>query len=163
MERGPNRQERGSTLIEVMVSLIVFTVGALGLLTLIYTSHQGVTAAKKMTHATALAGTKLDELVRLPYDDAALSLNAEDCDSCDDCSTHEDGAKNLAPDGTTTSPNGNTTGDYLDNDGWFARCWNVEKPDSNVELKTITVRVRWWDKNYKRPGQVVIRGGRSGP
>ncbi len=160
MERGerrtgtPDREERGTTLIEVMVSLVVFSVGALGLLTLIYTSHRGVTAAEKITQATALARGKLDELVRLPYDQADLALNAEDCTSCDQCATHEDGTKNLKSDGTAA-------GNYFSDDGWFARCWNVEEPIAN--FKTIAVRARWWDHNYKRSREVVMQGGRSGP
>lgn len=149
-----DREERGTTLIEVMISLVVFSVGALGLLTLIYTSHQGVTAAEKITHATALARGKLDELVRLPYDDADLALNAEGCNSCNDCATHEDGTKNLKSDGSVA-------GDYYSDDTWFARCWNVEEPTTN--LKTIAVRVRWWDHNYKQSREVVMQGARSGP
>lgn len=55
--------ERGFTLIEALVAGALFTVSALGLLTLFYTSAFGSSMAAKMTDATAAAGSKLDELL----------------------------------------------------------------------------------------------------
>jgi hypothetical protein len=128
-----------------MISLMVFTIGALGLLTMIYSSHQGVTTAEDLTHATALARSKLDELLRLPYDHTDL----------DTANTHEE-ATNIDATGAAVSGSG-----FGDDDGNYARSWDVLQPDSGEDFKTIAVRVRWWDKNYDLERDVVLRGGKG--
>jgi len=137
--------QAGFTLVEGMVALMVFTIGALGLLTMIYTSHQGVTTAENLTHATALSRSKLDELLRLPYDNAAL-----------DVGNHEEGVYNVDQTGAAV-----TTSNFGDDDGLYARSWDVQRPDSSEDFKTIAVRVRWWDKNYDLERSVVLRGGKG--
>ena len=140
----PRAPQAGFTLVEAMIALLVFTVGALGLLTMTYSSHQGITAAEDVTNATALARSKLDELVRLPYADTNL-----------DVGSHDDGTTNLDETGAPAA------GAFGADDGDFARSWDVAIPDSNEQFKTIAVRVRWWDKNYDTERDVVLRGGRG--
>ena len=135
----------GFTLIEGMVALLVFTVGALGLLTMIYTSHQGVSTAEDLTHATTLARSKLDELVRLDYDDTTLNAG-----------THPEGSYNINEIGDDV-----TTSTYGASDGLYARSWDVVVPDASEDFKTIAVQVRWWDKNYDSWREVVLRGGKG--
>jgi type II secretory pathway pseudopilin PulG len=137
--------EAGFSLIELMLAMFVFEVGALGLLALIYSSMEGVSSSRDLTHATNLARSKLDELVRLPYDDSALSAG-----------THDDGTLNLDATGAPV-----TGSDIGDDDGYYERKWTVATPVSGVGLKSITVRVRWWDKVKKRWRQVELAGGRS--
>ncbi len=141
--------ERGFSLIELMVASALFLVGALGLLRLMYSSSEGVTVAQKLTQATQLARTKLDELVMRPYDDAALSTG----------SVHQDGAKNLGPAGTAYTPTGGATGDFGAKDGWFARSWEVTEPVAG--LKVITVTVEWWDAPMSTTREVELVGGKS--
>lgn len=144
MARPRAPRQAGFTLVEAMVALMVFTVGALGLLTMTYSSHQGVTTAEDVTNATALARSKLDELVRLAYNDTNL-----------DAGGHDDGTTNMDETGTPTA------GVFGADDGNFARSWDVAIPDANEQFKTIAVRVRWWDKNYNTERDVVLRGGRG--
>ncbi|MBI3180278.1 MAG: prepilin-type N-terminal cleavage/methylation domain-containing protein [Deltaproteobacteria bacterium] len=144
-----SKNERGFSLIELMVASMLFLVGALGLLRLMYSSSEGVTVAQKLTQATQLARTKLDELVMLPYDDAALAIGA----------VHEDGVKNLGPAGTSYTPSGGATGDFGGKDGWFARSWEVTEPVAG--LKVITITVKWWDGPMRTFRQVHLVGGMS--
>lgn len=144
MARRVPREEAGFTLIEAMIAMLVFTVGALGLLTMIYTSHQGVSTAENITHATALARSKLDELVRLQYDDANL-----------DVGTHNEGVNNVDETGTATAAA------FGADDGSYARSWDVAIPDANEEFKTIAVTVLWWDGNYDTWRDVVLNGGKG--
>ncbi len=142
--RRARRGERGFSLIELMLAMTVFEIGALGLLALIYSSAQGVTSSRYVTHATLLATSKLNELMQQPYDHAELAVGA-----------HEE---TLNIDSAGALQTGHT---FNANDGLFARSWTVATPVSGVGFKSIVVRVRWWDLNYKREGAIEVRGGRS--
>lgn len=152
----PRRAERGMSLIEVAIASMVFTVGALGLVRLLYSSAEGVTVASKVTFATALARGKLDELVPLPYDHADLSVAG---------SPHQDGDKNLGPTGEPKKPDGSDTGTFGSNDGWFARSWTVTEADANsdgtADLKIIRVDARWYDAMNKQDRTVSLAAARS--
>jgi Tfp pilus assembly protein PilV len=64
MRRGNRRRsEAGFTLIEALLAAGVFTISALGLLALYYTSAFGSGMASKMTDATAAGSSKLEELL----------------------------------------------------------------------------------------------------
>lgn len=153
MKRGSNN-ERGASLIELMVALGVFAVGALGLLRLTYGSIEGTGTASKLTHATALAQSKLDALMMLPFD--ATSLLAGSYTE----------TKNLGPGGTAYTTLGAATGDYGADDGWFERSWTIVDQDLNTayvgnDFKVVTVTVRWYDAVAKRRREVALVGGRS--
>jgi len=144
------RGEAGFTLIEAMLASFVFVVGALGLLGLMYNSAAGLTTATNISSATTVARTKLEELTARPYDHADLTTGT----------THVEGAKNLGPSGLAFDPQGNATGAYNSNDGWFARSWDVTEVVAG-SFKTIVVRVRWYDKVAKRDRFVTLAGGKS--
>jgi prepilin-type N-terminal cleavage/methylation domain-containing protein len=149
---------RGFSLVELMLTLFVFTVGALGLCRLMYSSAAGVTVGGKITTAATLTRTKLDELVTLPYTDTNLTTG-----------THVDGTNNLGPAGTPYTPNGGSTGPWgclsppppaQPFDGWFARSWLVSE-DAGAAFKTIIVTACWWDPMARTARQVSTVGGRS--
>ncbi len=151
-------RERGVTLIEVMLALMVLSIGALALVRLTVSGAQGTGVSTHMTHATILARSKLDELVRLPSTDAAISEGDHT----------EPGDKNLGPTGTPYKPNGDPTGNFGDQDGWYARTWTVVDQDLNSttvgnDYRSIVVTVTWYDGTAKRWRQVAVAGGRSLP
>jgi len=59
---------RGFTLIEIMVSLLVLTVGFLGVIGLLYTTIDRNRFAGQITEATTLAQDKIEQLKALGYD-----------------------------------------------------------------------------------------------
>ncbi len=73
--------ERGFSLIEVLVSLIVLGVGLLAVAELQIMSFKGDAASNHVTQATILAQNRLEELRRVPYNDSLLTEGQ-----------HEDGA-----------------------------------------------------------------------
>ncbi len=75
------RHERGFSLIEVLVSLIVLGVGLLAVADLQILSFKGGAASNHVTQATILAQNRLEELRRVPYNDSLLTQGQ-----------HEDGA-----------------------------------------------------------------------
>ncbi len=67
------RYERGFSLIEVMISLVVLAVGLLALAELQIFSIKGGSASNRVTQATTLAQNRIEELRTLPYDDSLLA------------------------------------------------------------------------------------------
>lgn len=144
MRRLARRNERGFSLLEVMASAFIFTVGALGLLTMFVSSTHSMTISERLTQATVLARGKLNELSRLPYDDVASGAESTNIDE-----------------------NGTAKGDYgygADSDGYYARSWVVTQPDSTIPFKLIEVHVRWRDLSRKTglvDHHITVSGGVS--
>ncbi len=142
--------ERGVTLIEIMLATMIFFIGAVGLLPLVYSSLDGVANSSRLTSATSLAENKLADLLRRPYDHSELSIG-----------NHAE-TYNLGPSGRPYSPSGEDTGAYGTLNGWFARSWEVEDGTVNGHgFKLITVTVEWQDLQANRARRVVVAGGKA--
>jgi type IV pilus assembly protein PilV len=59
--------KKGFTLIEVLVALVIFTLGALALASMQVVSTKGSSFSKQATVATTLAQKKMEELRNTPY------------------------------------------------------------------------------------------------
>ena len=64
--------ESGLTLAEVLVAMVVFTVGALGLGAVIPMGMNRVTDSASDTRASALAANRCENILETPYDDPDL-------------------------------------------------------------------------------------------
>lgn len=148
------KYERGVTLMEMMLALAIFSVGALGLVRLLYSSFEGASSAKHMTAATVLAQGKLDALMLQRYDAPALTAGV-----------HNE-TTNLGAVGTAYNATGGAAGTFNADDGTFARSWSVADTDINAtnpgnDLKTITVTVRWYDGALHVARRVTVVGAKS--
>src|SRR5262249_29829343 len=77
MKHLPRRDsERGMSLIEVMVALIVSAIGLFGALALIGTLLKGGDFSRRMTEASVLGQYKLEEMVSWQYSCIATSVQA---------------------------------------------------------------------------------------
>lgn len=65
--------QRGYTLIEVMIAMVIFAVGILAAWALQHSSTRGNTIARNLTLATACASDRLEQLIQLPFDHADLT------------------------------------------------------------------------------------------
>jgi type IV pilus assembly protein PilV len=65
--------QKGFSLIEVMIALIILAVGLLGIAGLQITSIKGNSFSRYMTQASILAQNKLENLRNLPFDDQKLT------------------------------------------------------------------------------------------
>jgi type IV pilus modification protein PilV len=76
--KDPFSRKNGFSLIEVLIALILFAVGMLGLGGMQLISIRGNAFSQKMTQATVLTQNKLEELKRLPFVDSSLSVGRHD-------------------------------------------------------------------------------------
>jgi len=61
----------GFSIIETLIALSIFTIGILAVATLVLSSIGENASARRITEATALAETRLEQLVSLPYGEIA--------------------------------------------------------------------------------------------
>lgn len=117
----PFKEEKAFSLLEVMISLVILSVGLLATLSLTISAVRGNSFGKQMTVASTLAEDKLEELKKLPYSSATLNA------------------------GTTTEsdlgPYGGT--------GPFQRVTVVTDDSPVADMKTIDVTINWTDQESR--------------
>lgn len=109
------KKQKGFTLLEVMVALVILSIGLLGLMGLQIVATKTNSFSNQMTIGITLAQDQLEELRNLAYDDALLSGG-----------THQDSQNPISALG----------------DMGFNRSWTVTVDAAN-SLKTIIVTVQW--------------------
>jgi type IV pilus modification protein PilV len=65
--------QKGFTLLEVLVAVVLLVIGILGAASMQISSLGGNTVAIRITEATALATDRIEQFMALAYDDAALA------------------------------------------------------------------------------------------
>ena len=131
--------QKGFTLLEVLIALVILSVGLLGLASLTASVIRTNSFSDDFTTATALAQDKLENLVNLSFTDASLN---------DDISTNNNWGGS-DPSMLSTSAGNFDTGNQenVDEDttvnasGKYTRTWNIW--DVSTTRKDIAVIVSW--------------------
>jgi type IV pilus modification protein PilV len=112
--------ERGFTLVEVVVAMLVFTVGIVALAQLMAVTMRMQAHGANQTSAVRLAQDKFDELM------------SQFTDNDDVPAVQITGTDSLSED----------TENYFDTVDGYTRRWLIEEgPDANPDLRQITIRV----------------------
>lgn len=158
---------RGLTLLEVLAAIAILAFGLLAIATMQATSVKGNAQAIGITEAISLAQDKVEELMRLPYDDPA-----DNDDPLDDNGggtsngTNQDGdADGVDDDGgnfgldDTVDGGGNVIADESEVNGRYTLYWNiaVDQPLNNV--KTVRIIVVWSERGIEK--RVVVDSMKS--
>jgi type IV pilus assembly protein PilV len=117
------RDERGVSLIEVLVALSILSIGLLALAQMQIAAGRVSAAAGRLTRATALAQERVEQLLALPYTDASLV----DTTVVGQTTTYTDAA---APQGYTVS-------------------WTVDTDSPGAGVKTVNLTVSWRNRGGK--------------
>jgi len=131
--------ERGFTLVEAIVAMVVCTVGLVAMAELMAVTLRLQQLGRNSTSATRLAQDKVDELTSMPFDPAAANYNPQvscggNLDANDADGNHND-----------TPMEDNGTPDNLADDTvtkGYTRRWVISAgPDADPNLRQVTVRV----------------------
>ncbi len=136
---GNGYNEKGFTLLEVIVAISILTIGLLGVASMQVSAIRGNASAFGITEATSWASDQMEKLIVLPYDHADLQ------------DTDGDGASGLenASEATDDNPNPPPT------HGKYKVYWNVAVDDTADGTKTVNVIVIWADHGIQK--RVSIR------
>lgn len=122
--KGHNFNVRGFSLIEILIAMVVLSVGILAVTKMELVSMRSNTRSASLTEASSVARATMDRLLNLDYDAAELS------------DTSADSTAGL----TDATP---STADYHQTDGRFDIFWNVAENQPINNCKTIQVNVTW--------------------
>lgn len=128
----------GFTLIEVLVALVIFTIGILAANVMQITSIKGNSQANSITESTYWGADRIERLLSLDYD-------APDLDDTDSDGTDEDGdADGIDDDGGNfglDDEDANADGSFVSPDNLYSIFWNVAVDHPFLGVKTINVIV----------------------
>lgn len=144
----PLSNERGFTLVEVMIAMVILSIGILGTAKLQLSFLQSNAKARIMTVGSAQSQETIERLMSLPFDHALLT-----------------DSQILGEAGFGTAGFGSTTGappaDHNDlTDPRYSFYWNVADDRPVTGVKTIDLIVLWNDeKNIARRGNYTFIKG----
>ena len=140
--------EKGFTLLEILIAMTILSVGLLALAEMTVYVIRSNTAGNKITGATVLAQDKLEKLRNLSYTDA--QLDDADSDNTDyDTNIHSTPALFTSPDHIDDGSGGSITGGSVTIGNSLQMVWNVAADMAGntpvTGVKTVTVIVGWKD------------------
>jgi Tfp pilus assembly protein PilV len=129
--------ERGFTLVEALVAMVVCTIGLVAMAELMAVTLRLQQLGRNSTSAVRLAQDKIDELTTMPFNPAAALYNpAVSCGGSITANVANHNDTPLADNGTP-----NDTADDTKPKG-YTRRWIISAgPDGDPNLRAVTVRV----------------------
>jgi Tfp pilus assembly protein PilV len=149
--RKPSRRERGATLIETVIAMLVLMIGVLGVMGLLTIAvTQNWNQGDRSTRTTEYAQDKMEQLLSLSFSDS--TSNTAVCPTATTGGTGLGGAMsgNSAVGGVVSGSPVSQYVDYIDSAGnlqttssgaLYVRQWSIAT-NSSANLKTVTVVVR---------------------
>ncbi len=168
------KTESGFTLLEIMIAIVIFSIGLLSIAAMQTKAVNTNTIAFDLSEATAIAETKMEELTILPFTDTDLTdtdgdgdASVEDADNDGDDDDDDDGnPDDDDADGDVGSfgldDNTTLTADNNDiSNPTYSVFWNIADgvpvPNTTTsKTKTIRVIVNWVEDNRSLGKTVVL-------
>jgi len=142
--------EKGFSLIEILIAITVFAIGILAVGNMQITAIKGNSFANDLTKATTLAQDRMEKLIGLSYTDTLNFDNDGDGTNQDlDNDGVDDSGNNFGLDDANV-----TTADHSDPnnpvDGRYNIFWNIATDHPINNTKEIRVIVRWTDRGAQK-------------
>ena len=139
--------EKGFSLIEILIAITVFAIGILAVGKMQITAIQGNSKANHLTEAVTLAQGKIEELISLDYNDPLLADGDGDGTDKDGIGTNDDG---IDDSGNDFGLNDNTVGNADGSEQYqvvgnlqYNIFWNIAPDEPTTDSKIIRVIVTW--------------------
>jgi type IV pilus assembly protein PilV len=133
MRHFPN-DEKGFTLVEILIAMTIFAIGVLALAEMQITAIRGNAFSSTTTDGTTFAQDRIEQLMNLPYDNANLN------------------AGNHGP----------VTVTHLVDNLSYNVSWNVEDDSPVANTKTVNVSVTWRANGWNRSVSLRCVKGAAG-
>jgi type IV pilus assembly protein PilV len=150
--------ERGFSLLEVMLGMVIFMIGMLGVIAMQVAMVRGTDFSAKVTEAATLAANRLERLMVLNYSDT--DLDDTDADGTNQDANNDgvdDDGGNFGLDDTGNQADHQSAG--VGTNGVFNVYWNVAVDEPAAKCKTVRVIVSWSEKGNAR--QIAMTGVRT--
>jgi hypothetical protein len=149
---------QGLTILEVLAAIGILAFGLLAVATMQASSIKGNSQAIGITEAVTLAQDKVEELMRLPYDDPTdaddpLDDNGGGVNNGTNQDPDDDGIDN---DGgnfgldDTVDGGGNLIADESEVNGRYTLYWNIAVDEPISSVKTVRIIVLWTDRGAQK-------------
>ncbi len=132
------KKEKGFTLLEVLIAIMIFIFGILVVGNMQITSIQGNSFAKSITEASVNAQNQIENLINSKYSDFNDITG--------------DGVAGL--NNTSTNPNDQNAADYYRQNGRYTIVWNIADNYPVSGTKTARVIVMWNERGRQK--QIVF-------
>jgi type IV pilus assembly protein PilV len=132
--------ERGFSIIEVMIAISILSIGILALASMQVAAMRGNSFAGSVTEGSTWALDQIEKLMNLPWDDASLQ------------DTDGDGAAGLADIGFNTGTQADA--DFMVTRGRYAIHWNVADDVVTANTRTVNVIVTWSDHGVQKSASI---------
>jgi len=151
------RDNGGFTLIEVIMAILILTVGILSLYSMQYSSISTNAKANNLTSATTWANDRIELLLSAPYDCSPFQAGCHDLDDLNGDGTNQDsdndGVDDVGGDDAFGLNNDTQmTADHfsVSPDGQYTILWNVAVDTPVPNTKTIRVIVNRLEKGITK-------------
>jgi len=131
------KSEQGFTLIEVMVAIVILTVGLLAVGTMQISAIRGNFMSGNTSIALSLAGEKMEDLLNRQYNDAALNDTVTANNTTLSSITSVDHAETVSEEGTVAASG-----------LFYRRIWNIANQASPT-TKAVMVIVTWENNKHR--------------
>ena len=135
----------GLTLIEILAAIAILAFGLLAVATMQASSIKGNSQAIDTTEAMTLAQDKVEELMRLPYDDP---------DDSDDPLDDDSGGAGTSGLDDTVDGGGTVIADESEVVGRYTVYWNIAANQPITNVKTVRVIVVWTYRGTQKSATV---------
>jgi len=134
--------QKGFTLIEVLVAMVIFAIGVLAVINMQFVSTHTNLKSRHITEGVVVAQSKIEEMRGWGYNDAKLN------DSNGDATLTT--AQGSGAAGVDIETELQTTDAWDFDDPFFKVGWNVMNDTPFTNTKTVRVIVKWTEKSIKQ-------------
>jgi len=147
--------EKGFTLVEILIAIVVLAIGVLAMGQMQIASIRGNSIANTLTEATTLAQDRMENLIELSYNDNGLSDTDNDGTNQDANNDGvDDNGGNFGLDDTPLDNTSPAAADHPDPNnpigGVYSIFWNIALDHPINNTKEIRVIVNWTDKGLTK-------------